>query len=74
MKMSVKNARKIWDIAAKLNLLGYLGTGKINEKHLKRLANNVLNYRLNIKQCNILIDCGCGICTYDVYWSQRKNS
>jgi ubiquinone/menaquinone biosynthesis C-methylase UbiE len=69
----VKNVREIWDIAAEKNLLHYLGYSNIlNEKLLKSIAKQ--NFKKITKNTiNNLVDCGCGICTYDVYWSKNIN-
>ena len=69
-----RNLREVWNRAAELNLIRYLGYGdRIDEVAIKRLADNVFDYRLNIRRCGVLFNLGCGICTYDVYWSRRVN-
>jgi len=64
------NTREIWNIAAKLDL-GYLGY-RLNEYQIKKLA--ILNLQRFLNFCaykpSILVDCGCGICTWDVYWAK----
>lgn len=68
---SRRDLREIWDRASELNACRYLGHGNRNEAYLRKLADNVLDYRLEVEKCDLLVDCGCGICAYDVYWSRR---
>jgi hypothetical protein len=62
------HARRIWDIAADKNPLHYLGyLGKLDEEYLRSFAKQILSNITQGHLIDILLDCGCGICTYDVY-------
>lgn len=61
------NVREIWDKASEINLYGYLGHGKgLNEIELQKLA-HIIFEKLKVKNCGLLLNAGCGVCSYDIY-------
>jgi len=64
-------AKEKWDKTTDLpDFLIYLGYPKIDEKRIEEIANSILD-GLQLHNIKTLTDLGCGLCTYDVYWSKR---